>query len=185
LLIPEFLADEGNPHALRSIGTMPVVMIIAVIPFMWIINKYHSYGHSFKIFIISMLIFTFAFIGIADPVKYFVFFANNPKQHEAFDASLKEVSNYIRTLPQDKQKYIVTGSMERLTIEFLNQNMLNVHYLYPEEIGSIPYNNSDNFVIIFTGSDWNTINATRDRFPNISFEEHRNTFNDVFYTLKY
>ena len=185
LLIPEFLAYEGNPHALRAIGTLPVVIIIAVIPFMWIVNKYHSYGHSFKIFIASMFIFAFAFIGIADPVKYFVFFANSPKQHEAFNANLKEVSNYIRLLPASTEKYIVTGSMERLTIKYLNPALANTYYLYPGQVDSISPASKNNFIIIFTGSDWENINNTRDRFSNISFEEHRNTFNDVFYILKY
>ena len=185
LLIPEFLANEGNPYALRAIGTLPVVFIIAVIPFMWIANKYHHYGHSFRIFIASMLIFAFAFIGIADPVKYFVFFANSPKQHQAFEANLKEVSKYIRSLSTETEKYIVTGSMQRLTIKYLNPTLANTYYLYPGQVDSISPANKNNFVIVFTDSDWEKINFARDRFPNISFTEHRNTFNDVFYTLKY
>lgn len=184
LLIPEFLANEGNPHALRSIGTLPVVMIIAVIPFMWVIKKYHAYGHSFKIFVASIIVFAFAFIGITDPVKYFVFFANNPKQHQAFEGNLKEVSNYIRTLPQNEEKYVVTGSMQRLTIKYLNPTLPETFYKYPGEIDSINPGNR-NFLIIFTDSDWETINRTRDRFPNISFEEHKNKFGDVFFTLQY
>lgn len=185
LLIPEFLANEGNPHALRAIGTLPVVMIIAVIPFMWIVNKYNHYGHSFKIFIASMFIFAFAFIGIADPVKYFVFFANSPKQHQAFEANLKEVSNYVRSLPTETEKYIVTGNMQRLTIKYLNPTLANTYYLYPGQADSISPVNKNDFVIVFTDSDWEKINATREGFPDISFVEHRNTFNDVFYTLKY
>jgi 4-amino-4-deoxy-L-arabinose transferase-like glycosyltransferase len=185
LLIPEFLAAEGNPHALRSIGTLPVVMIIAVIPFMWIIKRYHAYGHAFKFFIFSILLFTFLFIGIADPIKYFVFFANNPKQHQAFEANLKEVSNYIQTLPKSEEKYIVTGSMQRLTIKFLNQALPNTFYKYPEEAGSISPKNMKNFIIIFTDADWKIINAQRNRFPDILFEEHRNFFGDTFYVLKY
>ncbi len=185
LLIPEFLANEGNPHALRSIGTLPVVMIIAAIPLMWLINKYQSFGHSFRIFIVSMLVFTFVFIGIADPVKYFVFFANSPQQHQSFEANLKEVSNYIRTLPAAEEKYIVTGSMQRLTIEYLNPTLPNTFYKYPGEADSIAPSDANNFVIIFTDSDWTTINAQRDRFPNISFEQHSNSFGDTFYTLKY
>ena len=185
LLIPEILAYEGNPHALRSIGTLPVVIIIAVIPFMWIIKKYHSYGHSFRIFIISIFVFSFAFIGIADPIKYFAFFANSPKQHQVFDANLKEVSNYIQKLPLSTEKYIVTGNMERLTIKYLNPTLKNTFYLYSDQIDSISVKNNRDFVIIFTGSEWEKINAIRNKFPNITFEEHRNTFNDVFYTLNY
>lgn len=189
LLIPEVLAYEGNPHALRAIGTLPVVIIIATIPIMWVIKKYHSYGHSFRIFIISMAIFSFAFIGIADPVKYFIFFANSPKQHMVFEANLKDISDYIRSLPETTEKYIVTGSLQRLTIKYLNPTLVNTFYKYPSEADSIKPNDLKNFVIIFstpiTNSDWETMAAQIKRFPGILSEEHRDSFNDVFYVLKY
>lgn len=185
LLIPEFLAAEGNPHALRSIGTLPVVMIIATIPIMQIIKKYTTYKHSTKFFLGSLIIFSFLFIGINDPIKYFVFFAKNPKQHQSFEANLKEVSVYIKKLPQTEEKYIVTGSMQRLTIEYLNPNILNTFYKYPDEANSIMPTDLKNFTIIFTDPDWEKINSQRDRFPDISFEQYRNSFGDSFYTLKY
>lgn len=185
MLIPEFLAAEGNPHALRSIGTLPVVMIISVIPFVWIFKHMHSFGKSYKIFIMSMLVTIFLFIGIFDTVKYFVFFAQSPKQHEAFQANLGEVSKFIRTLPSSEEKYIITGSMERLPIRFLNPDMPNLNYLYPGQANEIVPTDSKNFIMIFTGTEWDTINAQRDRFPNINFQEHRNSFGDTFYTLSY
>jgi len=184
LLIPEFLANEGNPHALRAIGNLPVVMLIAAIPFVWIFKHMQSYSKSYKFFVMSMLVATFLFIGIFDPVKYFVFFKNSPKQHEAFQANLGEVTKYLRSLPADKEKYIVTGSMERLPIRYLNPTMPNLTYLYPGQASEIRPSDK-NFVIIFTGSEWDTINAQRDRFPDIVFERHQNVFNDVFYTLQY
>jgi hypothetical protein len=185
MLIPEFMAYEGNPHALRSIGTLPVVMIIATIPFIWIFKHMHSYSKSYRVFVIWMLVATFLFIGIFDPVKYFVFFANSPQQHAAFEANLGEVSDYIRTFPASEEKYIVTGSMQRLPIRFLNPDMANLNYLYPQDAGQINPTDSHNFVIIFTDGNWETINATRDRFPDISFDEHRDQFGDTFYVLQY
>ena len=183
LLIPEFLANEGNPHALRSIGTLPVVIIISILPFLWIIKKYHHFGHSYKIFTISVLIGAFVFIGLADPIKYFVFFANNPKQHASFDANLRTASDYIRALPQNENKYIVTGSMERLTIKYLNPALPNTSYYYPSEIDQITPDATDKFTVVFTGWDWDAINSIRTRFPNLTFEEHKNKFGDTFITL--
>ena len=185
LLIPEFLAYEGNPHALRAIGTLPAVIIIAIYPFMWVINNYRSFGHSFRLFILSITSAVLLFIAISDTVKYFVFFANNPKQHEAFEGNLKEVSNYIRTLPLVREKFIVTGSMQRLTIDYLNLNMPGIFYMYPDEINSMTPQERENFTVIFTDPDWNRINMLRNKFQGIKFEEHRNNFNDTFYVLKY
>lgn len=183
LLIPEFLANEGNPHALRSIGTLPVVIIISVIPFLWIFKKYGQFGHSYKIFTISTLIAAFLFIGLLDPIKYFIFFANNPKQHEVFNANLRSVSDYIRTFPESGKKYIITGPMERLPIRYLNPDMPNLSFYYASEIDQIVPAPSDKVAFIFTGWDWNAINSIRSRIPNLTYEEHSNKFGDVFITL--
>ncbi|MDD5397241.1 MAG: glycosyltransferase family 39 protein [Candidatus Moranbacteria bacterium] len=183
LLIPEFLANEGNPHALRSIGTLPAVILISIIPFLWVFKKYDRFGHAYKTITATLLIGAFIFIGLADPIKYFVFFANSPKQHEVFDANLRNVSDFIRTLPQNENKYIVTGSMERLTIKYLNPTLPNTSYYYPGEIDNVTPANDDKFVAVFTGWDWDAINSLRTRFPNLSFEEHRDKFGDTFITL--
>lgn len=184
LLIPEFLANEGNPHALRAIGTLPVVMIMAVFPFVWIFQHYHNYGHAFKKFLLSSMIIIFAFIAFFDPIKYFVFFANSPEQHSSFQANLSEVSKFINTLPQTSEKFIVTGSMERLTIKYLNPTLPNTFYVYPGEIEKIAPSNLSSAVFIFTNQDWNAINSLRDRFPGLIYDEHFNKFGDKFYTLK-
>lgn len=187
LLIPEFLAYEGNPHALRAIGTLPTVMIISTIPFMWILKKYNSFGHGFRTFVLTASILVFGFITLSDPIKYFVFFANNPKQHEVFTANLKEVSGYIRTIPQNEEKYIITGSMERLPIKYLNPNISNTFYFYPGEVEKISPNNIDSTTFIFTGGDWDAINYLRNKYEganNLKFEEHKNKFGDTFFTLK-
>ncbi|NTV41512.1 MAG: hypothetical protein HGA61_04565 [Candidatus Moranbacteria bacterium] len=185
LLIPEFLASEGNPHALRAIGTLPVVMLIAVLPFLWIIKKFDSFGRAFKVFLVSFFIFAFGFIAISDTVKYFVFFASSPAQHAGFQGNLKEISNYLRSLPTTTKKIIITGSMERLTIKYLNPTLPNTDYLYPGQATSISLSNPQDAVLIFSNPDWEAINATRDLFPDINFEQHRNQFEDVFYVLKY
>jgi len=88
-------------------------------------------------------------------------------------------------LPEDRQKYIVTGAMQRLTIKYLNPDLPNTFYVYPSEINSIQPADKNNFEIIFTGADWEKINATRNNFLDIKFEERKNKFGDTFYTLKY
>ncbi len=183
LLIPEFLANEGNPHALRAIGTLPVVILIATIPFLWILEKYHSFGHSFRIFTISMLVAAFVFIGLADPIKYFVYFANSPKQHEVFNAHLKEISSYIRALPQTTEKYIIIGSMERLTIKYLNPNLPNTFYVYPDQIDTISPSDSSTAIYIISGRNYPAVDALAKKFPNLKFAEHKNDFGDIFLTM--
>lgn len=184
LLIPEFLAAEGNPHALRSIGTLPVVMIIAVIPFIWIIKKYHSYGHSFRIFIISMFIFSFVFIGLADPIKYFVFFANNPRQDEAFDEHLTDTAYYINSLPSSTEKYIVSDNEYILRpIKFLSVNTKNISYIWAEHIKYMdPQTN--NFVILLPEPKNDIYKQLKEKFPELRTYEHKKSDDNMFIELK-
>lgn len=110
LLIPEFLAYEGNPHALRAIGTIPVVFVFATIPVLWLLGKMAHYSHAFKIGAASVLLAGFIFVGIADPMKYFVFFANNPQQYGAFDASFTNMAKYLIALPEGTKKYVIANA---------------------------------------------------------------------------
>ena len=183
LLIPEFLAYEGNPHALRAIGTLPVVMIIAVIPFMWVIKKYRSYGHSFKVFIISILIFSFAFIGITESVKYFLFFANNPKQKDAFDENLKTISNYINSLPPSTAKYLVASEYTSRPIKFLSAKTENVFYTLPCHIKYINPKNND-FVILIADPDPKVFMEIKNMFPNLQINEYRKSEKNFYIELK-
>lgn len=196
LLIPEFLANEGNPHALRAIGTLPVVIIISTIPFLWIFKKCNQFGHAYKTFTISFLIFAFLYIGISDPVKYFVFFAKSPKQHDSFKASIGNVSNYIQTRNKEEKKYVITGMLGRLPIEYLNSNTPNLWYYYSNEVDKIQINPSDKISIIFVGWDpdmtyppnsfsvyMNAINHLQEKFPSLKREEHKDKFGELFITL--
>lgn len=185
LLIPEFLADEGNPHALRSIGTLPVVMIIATIPIMWIIGSVRSsYGHGFKIATLSLLIGSFVFIGLFDPLKYFVFFANNPKQHEAFEANVTEEARAIAALPAGTEKFVVAQSMQRIPIEFLDEQIPNLSYYYPGEIGQIKPKNPAAMEIFTDNNNDGILDQLQIEFPNLKLQTVSNSFGDVYYILK-
>jgi 4-amino-4-deoxy-L-arabinose transferase-like glycosyltransferase len=183
LLIPEFLAYEGNPHALRAIGTLPVVIIIAMIPIMWIINKYNTFGHSFNILAVSILIAFFAFIGLADPIKYFVFFAKNPKQMDAFDENLKTISQYINSLPASTVKYLVASEYSSRPIKFLSAKTENIFYTWPCHIKHInPTNN--NFVILIANSDPAILSEIKKMFPDLKMKEYRKSEKNFYIELK-
>lgn len=183
LLIPEFLAYEGNPHALRAIGTIPVVMIIAALPFIWIVDKYKTLGHSLRVFVMTMIIISLSFIAVFDTVKYHVYFANNPKQHQSFEASVTQAAYYIQKLPSESEKFVIAQSMQRVPIKFLDDQVLNLTYYYPGEINQInPKTNT--FEIIMTDKDDSVIKSLQTRFPKLKLETISNKFGDTFYILK-
>ena len=46
MLIPEFLTNEGLPHALRSIGTQTPVFLMATLPALWLAKKALHHGRQ-------------------------------------------------------------------------------------------------------------------------------------------
>ena len=55
---------------------LPAVIIISTIPLFLIMKKYHSFGHAFRVFIVSALSFVLLFIGMYDVIRYLIFLQN-------------------------------------------------------------------------------------------------------------
>ena len=110
MLMPEFLTDEGLPHALRAIGTIPVVFLIAATPFLWIGERLKNTSHSMKIATISGIVFILIGLGLFNGFKYLVFYAQNPKQHASFNENYKNIAQYLLALPQSDKKYVYVSS---------------------------------------------------------------------------
>ncbi|TXH01257.1 MAG: phospholipid carrier-dependent glycosyltransferase [Candidatus Moraniibacteriota bacterium] len=114
MLMPEFLTEEGLPHALRSIGTQAPVFLMATMAIMALVKyaKKVSLGTRLALF---SLIFLALFLGATiNLTKYFVFFAKSPTQMGAFNKNFSNMAEYIMALPAEKKKYIVPNGGGRM-----------------------------------------------------------------------
>lgn len=110
MLMPEFLTNEGLPHALRSIGTLPAVILIASLPFLWMHEKIKLLRPGARLGAFVTLGILFVSIGLFNGVKYFVFFNNNPQQHGAFNENYKNMATYLKSLPPETHKYVFANA---------------------------------------------------------------------------
>jgi len=184
MLAPEFLTAEGLPHALRSIGTLPVTFIIATVPFLWLLGKRDKFGYGFKFFVNSFLIITIPFIGIFEIIKYHYFWTNNVNQYISFDRYLKEISDYSNTLPKDTEKYIIADQYTTLPLRFLNSNDENIYFVWDVHVLFIePTNN--NFVIFETHPKKEIKEQILTKFPNIKETQHNKDGGGYFSEFTY
>ncbi len=181
MLAPEFLTNEGLPHALRSIGTLPVVYIFATIPVIWLIGEHKKYN---KLLAVSLTVSILLFAGIFNTFKYHYYWANNPKQRESFEVNLMYVSRYLETLPDNTEKFILAENMQRVPIKLFNYNRPNMYFLFFNETESINPQNKNNFRIIFTERNEEAIEKLTKRFPKKHFQEIDDGFGNKFYVLK-
>ncbi|TSC77390.1 MAG: hypothetical protein G01um101433_620 [Parcubacteria group bacterium Gr01-1014_33] len=122
--LPATLTREGLPHALRSIGMIPPVMILA------------GFGaYSFASFVIVLLerakakapeligkitriqreflflfIVAFLFVPLATYERYFQNWAQKPETYYAFATDFLHIGQYLNTLPTETKKIVVVNA---------------------------------------------------------------------------
>lgn len=113
MLLPSALTREGIPHALRLIGVLPVVMILAAEGTWWffetLIHWYrekdiHPLESPYKkekearLFVGAALILLLASIGFVEYDKYFNKWAKRPEVQDAFSADFTRMGKQINQL---------------------------------------------------------------------------------------
>ncbi|KKP84908.1 MAG: hypothetical protein UR83_C0008G0022 [Candidatus Moranbacteria bacterium GW2011_GWF2_35_54] len=150
MLVPEFMTAEGLPHALRAIGTLPVVYIWAAFFVGFILKKVEENILWGKKIIYGFFIFVILFIGVFDTAKYHFFWANNIQTARSFEKNITDAAYYINTLPPEKEVYAVLGNMQRVVVRMFNWNESNFHDLSPFELDKINPKNIKEIVIVFS-----------------------------------
>lgn len=107
MLMPEFLTDEGLPHALRSIGTQMPVFLMATIPAFWLIKKALRSQAGARLALLSILIIALSASAVFNLTKYFVFFAESPAAAGSFNENYTNMGRYLLSLPTDIRKYML------------------------------------------------------------------------------
>jgi len=108
MILPSAISFEGLPHALRSIGTMPVALLLAVFSleavFKWS-EKIEKENYKRIIWILLIIIIIGS--GFWTVKMYFIDWGKSVEVHSAFDEKYMNMSNYINGLPKENFKYVI------------------------------------------------------------------------------
>jgi 4-amino-4-deoxy-L-arabinose transferase-like glycosyltransferase len=164
LSLPATLTREGLPHALRSIGMIPPVMILAGLgawrtwEFIekWLENQrqkwpnYWGQLERLKKELALLGILLLLLVPLATFRSYFVLWAHNPNTYFAFSADLLHLGQFLDGLPASTKKYVVVNlpgtevrgiPMPAQTVMFATDTFReekrqrkNITYLLPEDV---------------------------------------------------
>ncbi len=183
MLSPEFLTSEGLPHSLRAIGVLPVVFIFSAIAIDYIFEHIQKYTPTMKKTLSSITILILISVGIFNGIKYHVFWANRTEAADAFEKPLMDVSAYLKTLPPEKEKFVIAENMQRIPIQVFNWRMPNLNFVYSGQVEYLEPK-TNNFIIIFTDKNDEAINYLENKFPALHFSEIKDSFGLSFYILQ-
>lgn len=178
MLMPEFLTEEGLPHALRAIGTQAPVFLMATIAIMGIV-KYAQ--HTFlgtRMALISLLLLALVGGAAINLSKYFVFFAKSPTQMGAFNKNYSNMAEYILALPQETKKYIVPNGGGKMMNNGLPVSAQPIVFLTHGKAENVIFLEDDTrleighgHVIIFMHHDEALINKVQSKITGTSREK--------------
>lgn len=102
---PVIISNEGLPHALRAILMIPAVFLLSGIGFVKLYEYSKKHIHSpwrgVAMGLVILILIAEAYIS------YFVLWANKPEVASAFNKDYTEMSYVIRSLPNEKTKFII------------------------------------------------------------------------------
>lgn len=143
MLMPEFLTEEGLPHALRSIGTQAPVFLMTALA-LFLLLKRASQSRPGTHIVLTSLVFLTLFLGATiNLTKYFVFFAKSPEQAGAFNKNIRNMADYILSLPPETTKYIVPNGGGRLVDNGLPVSAQPIVFLTDHKAENVVFLNSD------------------------------------------
>jgi len=114
MLIPGILTSEGIPHTLRSIGAIPPTFIWAGLGGSLIFEAirkripFKVRGLNYYLIIFSLIFLILSFI-LAQYSRYFELWAKNPETKNAFSKDFVGIGNYLNSLADEIQKYVIVN----------------------------------------------------------------------------
>ena len=188
MLLPGILTREGIPHSLRVIGTLPTVFIFTAIGtekiYFLLIKKFKKEKIINFVFLIFFLICAFL-----EFQKYFLVWAKKPEVKSEFTAEFVKMGNYLNSLPQDFEKYVIVNKngvpiswagnlpMPAQTIMFLEiskYGKIKSHYLLPENLEKIKIEKRG--VVLPLVFDQNLFENLKRKFPQGQTKKVNNFF---------
>ncbi len=125
LMLPAALTRESIPHALRAIGVIPPVMLMAGLGaeralrglLQWIERqkeKWPQYARErtrLRYELLILFVLVLLVIPLTTYRAYFLRWSSHQKTYEAFDASSYHLGQYLAGLPRDVQKYVAVNTL--------------------------------------------------------------------------
>ena len=188
MLLPGMLTYEGVPHALRSIGTIPIAYIFASVGALYIYKKMNIKIKN-KVALVTLCSLFFLFVTVAQFNKYFNIWGTHQETKNGFSRNYTEIANYLNSLPVETQKIVIVNqsgvpipwpdgipvsAQTIMLLENIKYGKTQSTYLLPEEINKIKINNQST-VIIPLSPDRALFDNFKIMFPSGNIE-NKNSF---------
>ena len=185
LLAPEFLTYESNPHALRSIGVLPVVYIIAALCMssMWefMLRRFAVRKNIMTYFFFFLIVIVIGF----NSIKYFGLWARNPLTSIYFEKDITQLAYAIQDVSEEKEVVVILGNMQRVPVRMFNWGRDKYMDINPFELQKIMPKDPQETVFFFSNFHKEEIMMyLMSAYPDLQYSEVVNDAGQKYYILQ-
>lgn len=185
MLLPEVLTAEGIPHALRAIGAMPTVFVLAALGIGYMLDQWYrtfpvnAAARSAGLAAMLLLLGLTAFQGY---MQYFVAWANSPETYEAYSEDAVAVARFLNQNRFEGERYAVVHGFSDITVLYLTHGKAEYRRIDPGDISQLPKDGAPKQFVIGQGFKAEAIKRLTERFPEGRVSPHYSDFsgNELF-----
>jgi hypothetical protein len=181
LLIPNFFAPEGAPHALRALGALPAVFILSATGLLDVYDrvrrslaraarsvKYQARSMQIRRIQKEVTVLGLALLllcGAVEARAYFITWASRGEVRAAFEEDLTQLAEYLNVHPASR-KIIVenSGGVAIYAVKFLTWRNRHSIAVVPS-LATLPENISD-AVIVLVREDEDMLRELKEKYPH-------------------
>lgn len=178
-LLPGILTKEGIPHGLRAFSAVIPTAIFSALGIEFFEKKLRNFPWSRILLGVLLVILTWNYYQ-----RYFNVWARHPDLKNAFSHDFVEMGNYLNSLPEEYQKYVVVNAsgvpvpfpdgipMPAQTIMFVERTKYKKtksSYLLPQDLERIKIEREG--IILMMVRDGTLGQKIREKFPSAVLKE--------------
>lgn len=173
MLLPAILSSEGVPHALRTMGAIPPVLVLCAEGSWWLWERVRNRAGIHLALALGLTLLML--VGNVEFYRYFFVWASNHNVQGAFRQDLADIADVLQGLPQDSKRIVIVNEsgvlldgipMPSATLRFLTLEDPRIKYLTPERVLEIePLENT--WIVLTQPAHQDLTTSLRALFPAI------------------
>ena len=171
------LLSTESPQAYRTIGLIPIVLILTIIGFQ-VLNQAikEEFGKKSNLYFIAFLLLLSGYIGYENYDKYFNGFAKNPGSWAEFSSDEYSMGRYVHSLGDNYIAIIDPAWMNSYTFKFAVYPYKNYVEFSPSEWIPIKAKVEKNFTYILDDTYLPLLPVFKSMYPNGKYSDFRHKF---------
>lgn len=188
MLLPEVLTAEGIPHALRAVGALPPVVILAALGInYWLETWYSTFpinsaARASGLAMITVLLLATVYQGYE---QYFVAWAQSPETYQAYAEDAVQISNYANANHFNGNRFIVVDGYTDKTVQYLTYKHSTYTRLEPGDIDHLDTGGQPAQFIVDVSQKDDALKHLKAKFPQATLTTKTSPFNDAELFLIY